>query len=295
MTDEEPLISVIIPAHNAAVYIVDTIRSVLAQTHAHLEVIVVNDGSTDSTGDRARSVTDGRVHVVDQPNQGVSAARNAGLDLATGAYIAFLDADDAMEPTNLAEKLEVLRSSRAEWVYGDLVLCDERMRPTGRTLVGTDGEVARTILLGIDPAVPAMCSNALLRRSCFDAGYRFPRELSNAADQHFALSMARAFRHVHLPRALNRYRIVPGSMSRNVALYAADHERLFAEAARMGWLSDHHFARQCRANAEWSIGGSWWVNARRPWKAFKHLFRATLIDPTILLRRMARTKRRGAH
>lgn len=293
--NEAPLISVIIPAYNAGGYIVDAMRSVLDQTHARLELIVVNDGSTDGTSGLARNVDDARVSVVDQPNLGVSAARNTGLQKATGDLIAFLDADDAMEPGNLAGKLQLLQRSGAEWVYGDLILCDERMRPTGRTLVGTDGDVARTILLGIDTAVPAMCSNALLRRSCFDGGYRFPQALSNAADQHFALCMAIAHRYVHLPHALNRYRIVPGSMSRNVALYAADHQRLMNEAGRMGLLDDAVFARRCRANAQWSIGGSWWVNAREPWKALLHLCRAVTIDPGIILRRMGRTRRRGTH
>ena len=82
---EQPLVSVIIPAYNAARYLHTTIRSVLLQTYPELEVIVVDDGSTDGTASLARNFTDPRIQVVQQPNAGVSAARNRGLDLAKGA------------------------------------------------------------------------------------------------------------------------------------------------------------------------------------------------------------------
>lgn len=288
-----PLISVIVPAYNAEPYLGEALRSVLSQTCADLELIVVNDGSTDKTGDVARSFTDPRVLVLDRRNGGVSSARNAGLDVARGSFIAFLDADDAMEPTNLSEKLEALVRTGSDWVYGDLLICDERLRSTGRVLRGTDDDVARTILLATDTAVPAMCSNALLKRSCFDAGYRFPLHLSNAADQHFALAMAQAFTYHHLPRALDRYRVLPKSMSRNVALYEADHQRLFKEAERLGLMMDARFARTCRSNLHWSIGGSWWLDGRSPLRALPHFLRAVLTDPLIIVRRLRRGKRRG--
>ncbi len=288
---QPPVASVIIPAYNAAPFISGAIRSVLDQTMPQLEVIVVNDGSTDTTEQTVRAMEDPRVHLVSRTNGGVSAARNTGLDMARGNYIAFLDADDAMEPTNLEEKIAVLRNSEAIWVFGDLIICDHKLLPTGQVLKGTDGDVVRTILLGTGTAVPAMCSNALLARSCFDGGYRFPIHLSNAADQHFALSMARAYTGHHLPRALTRYRVLPSSMSKNVALYEADHLRLHEAAAAMGLLDDPRFARICKANAYWSIGGSWWVNGNAPRKAIPYLIRAILTDPRVLLRRLARGRK----
>jgi len=287
-----PLISVIVPAYNAAPYIGEAVRSVLAQTCPDLELIVVNDGSTDDTGDVVRSITDPRVLVIDRTNGGVSAARNTGLDSARGSFISFLDADDAMEPSNLSEKLEALAHTGSDWVYGDLLLCDEHLRSTGHVLLGTDDDVVSTILLGTDTAVPAMCSNALLKSSCFDGGYRFPLHLSNAADQHFALAMSQAYRHYHLPRALCRYRVLPQSMSRNVALYEADHKRLFEEAESMGLLTDAGFARTCRSNLHWSIGGSWWKNGRSPLRAMPHFIRAVLTDPWVVERWLGRGKRR---
>ncbi len=287
---QEPLITVITPAYNAAAYIEEALRSVLAQTHRNLELIVVDDGSKDATATITRSLGDPRICVISQSNGGVSAARNTGLGLAKGEYITFHDADDGMEPTNLAEKLRAVQEHQVDWVFGDLILCDPQLRQTGN-MRGTDGDVVRTVLLGIDTAVPGTSSNIFLKARCFDKGYRFPLNLSNAADQHLVLSMASAYPYRHIPRALTRYRVLSTSMSKNVALYEADHLRLHAAAAAMGLLDDPGFARICRANACWSIGGSWWVNGRAPAKAIPWLLRAVITDPRVLLRRLQRGRK----
>jgi len=98
-----PDTSVIIPTYNRAHLLEEALASVLAQTHDDLEVIVVDDGSTDATSALlARHVASGRVRALRQGNAGVSAARNAGLRAATGRRIAFLDSDDVWAPTHLA-------------------------------------------------------------------------------------------------------------------------------------------------------------------------------------------------
>lgn len=291
-----PLVSIIVPAYNAAPFIADAVRSVLDQTHGELELIIVDDGSTDDTAELVGTFVDPRVLLVRQTNAGVSAARNSGLDRARGEFIGFLDADDAMEPSNIERKLAHLERTGRAWVFGDLVMCDAALRPTGQNLVGTDGDVVRTILLGTDTAVPAPCSNALFHRRCFAAGFRFPIDLSNAADQYLALMMARDHDHVHFAEALNRYRVVPGSMSKNVTLYAADHLRLMEKARAAGFFRENAFERQCMANAHWSIGGSWWRNGRSPLRALPHLLRAVLIRPAVLgqwSRRRSRAQRGG--
>jgi glycosyltransferase involved in cell wall biosynthesis len=278
-----PRISVIIPAHNAERWLQNTIASVLQQRMQDLEVIVVNDGSTDGTGRLARAFQDPRVVVVDQANRGVSAARNTGIAHARGEYLTFLDADDAMLPENLELKLEALGKHGVDWVFGDLVLCDSELHPSGSLLRGTDGDVVRTILLGTDPAVPALCSNALMHRRCF-ATLRFDEELSNAADQHMALLLAMHFSHRHVPFATTLYRVLPDSMSRNIALYERDHLRLLAKAKELGLLQDAAFSRRCMANAYWSIAGSWWRNAGSPARALPFLLRAAWLRPALLLR-----------
>ena len=93
-------ISVIVPVYNCASYVERCVRSIMAQTHADLEIICVNDGSSDDSGKilDALAGEDARIRVIHQQNAGVSAARNRGLDIATGELITFVDGDDAIEP-----------------------------------------------------------------------------------------------------------------------------------------------------------------------------------------------------
>lgn len=96
MSNEEILVSVIIPAYNAEQYVGFCLDTVIAQTHKNLEIIVVDDGSTDNTGKICDEYAnkDSRIKVIHQENHGVAFARNVGLDNATGEYIAFIDSDD---------------------------------------------------------------------------------------------------------------------------------------------------------------------------------------------------------
>lgn len=100
MKNEEILVSVIIPAYNAEKYLAFCLDTVTAQTHRNLEIIVVDDGSKDSTGkicdDYAEK--DSRIKVIHQQNKGLSAARNAALEIIHGQYIAFIDSDDYIDP-----------------------------------------------------------------------------------------------------------------------------------------------------------------------------------------------------
>ncbi len=111
-----PLVSVIIPAYNAQAFLRATLDSVLAQTYDRLEVIVVDDGSTDDTGAVVAAVkaTDPRVRLITKTNGGVSSARNAGIAAARGDYVAFLDADDIWHPEKIAAQIDVLRPAGRE-------------------------------------------------------------------------------------------------------------------------------------------------------------------------------------
>lgn len=118
---EEPTISVIIPVYNVEAYLKKCVDSVLAQTYRSIEVILVDDGSPDRCGamcdDYARE--NPHVRVIHKKNGGLSAARNAGLDAASGQYIAFVDSDDYVAP----EMLERLREAAVK-TQAELVICD---------------------------------------------------------------------------------------------------------------------------------------------------------------------------
>jgi glycosyltransferase involved in cell wall biosynthesis len=113
----EPLVSVVMPTHNRAKLLEKAIRSVLSQTYKNLEIIVVDDASCDNTSETVKTIQDERVRYIrHETNKGGSAARNSGILLARGEYIAFLDDDDEWEPEKTEQQLKVLESC-------DAVLC----------------------------------------------------------------------------------------------------------------------------------------------------------------------------
>lgn len=111
------LVSSIIPAHNAAGTITETLQSVLSQNRADMEVIVVDDGSTDGTPERV-AATDPRIELIRQPHAGVSAARQAGTRIAQGRYLKYVDADDLLAAGCLQTQIDRIETTNADVVYG---------------------------------------------------------------------------------------------------------------------------------------------------------------------------------
>ena len=113
-----PFVSVVVPTYNRAQSTIVAIESVLAQTYPHFEIIVVDDGSTDDSGDaiqqfiKQRTNRGNAISYFCQPNQGPSAARNSGVTRARGEYIAFLDSDDAWLPEKLEWQVQALEQFR---------------------------------------------------------------------------------------------------------------------------------------------------------------------------------------
>ncbi|MGN6868370.1 MAG: glycosyltransferase family 2 protein [Solirubrobacteraceae bacterium] len=123
---ERPRFSIVMAAFNAAATVHSAIGSVLAQTIPDLELIVVNDGSTDGTAEALARVTDPRVRILSQPNRGPAAARNAGIGQARGDYVAFLDSDDLLMPTYLERSEQTLRGTPgAGFAYTDAYVFDD--------------------------------------------------------------------------------------------------------------------------------------------------------------------------
>lgn len=140
------LVSVIVPVYNAAQFLQRTVASIQSQTHTALQIILVNDGSTDESGvicDRL-AATDSRVMVIHQLNRGIAAAQNAGLEAARGGYITFCDNDDLMEPRLVERLLALLLDNEADmsccrWRNLGASVAEEAMRahaddPPGKTI-----------------------------------------------------------------------------------------------------------------------------------------------------------------
>lgn len=106
---DKPLVSVIVPVFNAARYLDEAIGSILAQTYTNVEVIAVNDGSTDDSLNVLENYTS-RITIIDSANKGTPAARNQGIQAAKGSYLAFLDADDLWHPKKLHTQMDFFDS-----------------------------------------------------------------------------------------------------------------------------------------------------------------------------------------
>lgn len=116
MNEKNQLVSLIVPVYNARDYLDTCVDSLLHQTHADIQVILVDDGSTDGSADLcdAWADKDARVMVIHRANSGVSAARNAGLDAADGDWLEFVDADDWLEEETVEELLELVHDRHAQ-------------------------------------------------------------------------------------------------------------------------------------------------------------------------------------
>lgn len=119
MVSQSSLITIIMPAYNAQAYITESIQSVQAQTYDNWELIVVNDGSSDQTQVIVQNLIqqDQRIRLINQKNQGVSVARNTGIERANGDYIAFIDSDDAYHPSFLTKLYAKISDSNYDLVY----------------------------------------------------------------------------------------------------------------------------------------------------------------------------------
>jgi glycosyltransferase involved in cell wall biosynthesis len=209
-----PKVSVVIPAYNAMTYLPKTLDSVLQQTCTDFEVLIVNDGSTDEIAAWFTTVTDDRVRLISQANQGLPGARNTGIREAQGGYIAFLDADDLWEPTKLEKQVQCLDAKPAVGlVYAWTLLIDRHGNSTGTvTAAQVEGNVWEKLLLG---DVVGSGSNAMVRSSCFDRVGLFDPELTSIEDCDMWVRIAAEYQFAVIKEVLVRYRQHPSGMSRN--------------------------------------------------------------------------------
>jgi glycosyltransferase involved in cell wall biosynthesis len=209
-----PLVSVVIPAYNARRWLASAVDSVLTQTYQSVEIIVVDDGSTDGTaGFVASRYPD--IVLLRQANRGLSAARNAGLDAARGDFVQFLDADDVLLPAKLEKQVALLqeRTSLAG-VYCDFQYLES---DGGRTASGFDEVGDDRVLRSLLRRNFIVAHAPLLRTAVVRAQNGFDESLTACEDYDLWLRLAAAGHVLQgLREVLVLYRRTPGSMSRDV-------------------------------------------------------------------------------
>lgn len=216
----DPLVSVIVPAFNAADTVHDTVMSALHQTYGNLEIIIIDDGSTDQTRAVALSLveSDPRVRYLYKDNGGVASARNRGIPDAKGDFIATLDADDLWYPTKVERQLQRFEESGPETalVYAWCCWIDSSGNVTGSAPpIRLEGHIVAQMCLG---NVVISGSNALIRRKALVAVGGFDESLRSRGGQgcedwKLYMQIAERYEIAMVPEYLIGYRVQPGSMS----------------------------------------------------------------------------------
>lgn len=187
MTDSSaPLVSIVIPCWNAEQFIGDAIESALAQDYRRIEVIVVDDGSTDRSLDVVRRFGQ-KIETRSVPNNGASAARNLGLSVARGEFVQFLDADDRLHERKIQRQLELMLASGAQSAYCDVEMLEEdRLGEAPVIWRHERSEDPVCLALGSNSGTPS----GLHRTSTVKAIGGFDESLPCAQDRDFHLRLA---------------------------------------------------------------------------------------------------------
>ncbi len=279
------LVSVVIPAFNAARFIEAAVLSVLAQTHRPFEVIIVDDGSTDGTGDLAARFGP-PVRVVRQPNCGVSAARNRGIEEADGEYVALLDADDEWVPPKLERQVQYMRQ-RPDVVacFVDSVAVREPSGSETAFRYRLESDMVRALLL--HGPIIGNASSVLMPRALVRRVGGFDPALSQSADWDMWLRLAGYGPFGFIAERLVRIRLHGRRMSRNPRLLETDSLRLLDKFFSSGDSRSYRALRgPSYANALVAASGTY-LHAGHLLSALRCLLRAILHHPATAARAVA--------
>ncbi|NKI20922.1 glycosyltransferase [Paenibacillus dendritiformis] len=206
------LVSIILPVYNGSMYLKQAIDSVLKQTYPHIEVIIVDDGSTDDTPNIVKRYKN--IKYFRQSNQGPSVARNVGVRLSSGKYIAMMDADDLSTPTRIEEKVKFLeKNPQFDYVYCDVDVIDSCNRflyrlESEEVFSSPSDALAYILYRQFIPSPSAILS----LRKCFDLA-PYPEDYTHGEDYFLMIEWTRRFVGAYLPKVLYRYRRHDGNLT----------------------------------------------------------------------------------
>jgi glycosyltransferase involved in cell wall biosynthesis len=217
MPPESPLISVVIPAYNAERYLTDALKSVSAQTYRSIEIVVVDDGSRDSTAGliEAYAREESRLTVLRQSNEGVSAALNAGIAQARGEFIARMDADDLMLPDRLIRQLACLQENPSlGFCASAITFIDALGRERGGYVPPVQSIDDLTFLISRGRSFSFTHPTVMYRRTALEAVKPYNAQYEPCEDLDLWLRMIEAgYPGIALPAKLLRYRLHGNSIS----------------------------------------------------------------------------------
>jgi glycosyltransferase involved in cell wall biosynthesis len=220
-------VSVVIPAYNSARTIRETVQSALDQEDVALEVIVVDDGSSDNTPELVETIADPRVRLVRQPNGGAPSARNTGIEHSRGDWVAFLDSDDLWVPHKLKAQLGALATFPGGFAaQSSAYLVDDDMKVLQiRRCVQPENNLLTFLRF---QNLPAAASSWLVRRDVIERVGRFDPELVILEDWDLSIKLARYGDPLNMEEPLTLYRQHPGNRSLNLDIHIDSGFRVLA-------------------------------------------------------------------
>ncbi|OKH40170.1 family 2 glycosyl transferase [[Phormidium ambiguum] IAM M-71] len=290
MSIDLPLISVIIPAYNAEAFIAETLHSVLSQTYPNIEILVVDDGSQDSTPNIVELFAEKNPHIIllRQSNKGVAAARNLAIEKSKGEYIAPIDADDIWFPEKLEKQMQVMlesdRSLGIVYAWSVYINEDSTLTKTCQTSY-FEGNIYIPLLYG---NCLGNASSPLIRRSCINqvGGYSCQlkeQQAQGCEDWDIYLRIAEYYKVKVVPEVLIGYRQVIGSMSFNAVAMKKSFQLVFTN-------TQQRYPEIPASIYHWSSSNFNWYLALRSyqcgdhWSTIFYIYQAAKLDYLPLLR-----------
>ncbi len=207
------LVSIIIPAYNQAQYLGEAIQSCLNQTYPNIEIIIVDDGSTDNTREVALALKDARIKYLHKSNGGLSSARNAGIRAASGEYLSFLDSDDMFLPEKIRLLMGKIKTEpHLGFVAGHALLIDQQGKIIPKKFETFLPSPIQNLILGN----PFHVGSVIVKKEWQEKIGYFDENLRSYEDWDFWLRLAIAGCHMEVvPVAVSLYRFHTGQMTRN--------------------------------------------------------------------------------
>ncbi len=228
-----PLISIAIPVYNGANYLTEAIDSALAQTYSPIEILVINDGSTDQGATREVALSYGdRIRYIEKKNGGVASALNMAIREMKGEWFSWLSHDDLFLPDKTQKQVEYLSKLPAEIIYGDYSLIDEN----GDAIVGETGVVQsaekRNMFFQLLSGFPVNGCTTLINRKVFERIGLFNEDLPTTQDYDFWFRCAKEIEFHLMPEILIKSRIHADQDTNKKPLRQYECDELYTRIAR---------------------------------------------------------------
>lgn len=275
-------VSVVLPAYNAARTVGKAVDSVLTQTLTDLELLVVDDGSTDCTSEVVEAREDERLRCVKTENRGVAHARNCGVRLSSGEFVAFLDADDAWLPRKLEVQLDLmLKQPSIGLCFTSAEIVDRRLRRIGEDSADSFGDYTEALLMRGN-VVAGGGSSAMVRRSALERVGGFDAGLSQCADWDLWLRLSVDTSFVAITEPLVQFTRAPGTMSSDPSLLERDTFAMLDRFFTTDVSLPYRPSRRRVYSTQWMVCAGTYLHAGCLRDSLRCVSRGLFVDPRSL-------------